>query len=95
MEESKTDSQWKEDEGEVFLEDTTEDDWKRETTQSIKQKLCDWIDSELEPKIYSQEEDDRLYFIIKNIFVSKQDRDLSDQSDMYFSIERVDKEVSC
>ena len=95
MEESKTDSQWKEQEGEVFLEDTSENDWKKETTQSIKQKLCDWIDSELEPKIYSQEVDDKLYFIIKNIFVSKQERELNDQSDMYFSIEQVDKEVSC
>ena len=95
MEESKTDRQWKEHEGEVFLEDTSENDWKKETTQSIKQKLCDWIDSELEPKIYSQEVDDKLYFIIKNIFVSKQERELNDQSDMYFSIEQVDKEVSC
>jgi len=95
MEESKTDSQWKEHEGEVFLEDTSENNWKKETTQSIKQKLCDWIDSELEPKIYSQEVDDKLYFIIKNIFVSKQERELNDQSDMYFSIEQVDKEVSC
>ena len=70
MEQSKTDSRWKEDEGEVFLEDTTEDDWKRETTQSIKQKLCDWIDSEFEHQIQSQEVNDKLFFIIKNIFVN-------------------------
>jgi hypothetical protein len=79
------------DEGKEFLKDTSEDHWKRETSENLKTTLCSWIDDSLVPTIHSQEVNNRLYFIIKNIFVDPPDRDSVDQSDLYFSIERVEK----
>ena len=61
-------------------EDESEDipfseNWKRESVESMKKTLCDWIDHNVEhefetnPHIYSKENETRLYFKVheKNV----------------------------
>ena len=55
--------------------------WKRETVESMKQTLCDWIDHNLKheyetnPDIYSKQNETRLYFKVNERGGSDQEND--------------------
>ena len=75
------------------IEDFDEDipfsqNWKRESVESMKETLCDWIDhnlkheSETNPVIYSKENETRLYFKVNESGGSDQEND----GDGYFCV---------
>ena len=55
--------------------------WKRESVESMKKTLCDWIDHNVEheletnPDIYSKENETRLYFKVHERGGSDQEND--------------------
>ena len=57
------------------------ENWKRESVESMKETLCDWIDHnikhefETNPDIYSKEDERRLYFKIQEESGSDQEND--------------------
>ena len=83
----------KEDESTDNDEDFDEDipfseNWKRESVESMKNTICDWIDHNVEheyktnPDIYSKEDETRLYFKIQEEGGSDQEND----GDGYFCV---------
>ena len=64
------------------------ENWKRETVESMKQTLCDWIDhnlkheSETNPDIYSKQNETRLYFKVNE----RGGSDLENDGDGYFCV---------
>ena len=64
------------------------ENWKRETVESMKQTLCDWIDhnlkheSETNPDIYSKGDETRLYVKVNERGGSDQEND----DDGYFCV---------
>ena len=73
----------KEDESEDNIEDIPfSENWKRESVESMKKTLCDWIDhnlkheSETNPDIYSKENETRLYFKVNERGGSDQENDV-------------------
>ena len=64
------------------------ENWKRETVESIKETLCDWIDHNLEHEsvtnydIYSKENETRLYFKVHE----ENSEDPENEVDNYFCI---------
>ena len=72
-----------EEDSEDFYEDIPfREYWKRETVESMKQTLCDWIDhnlkheSETNPDIYSKQNETRLYFKVNERGGSDQENDV-------------------
>ena len=64
------------------------ENWKRESLESLKNTICDWIDHNVEheyitnPDIYSKEDETRLYFKIQEEGGSDQEND----DDGYFCV---------
>ena len=74
---------------EDFSEDIPfSENWKRESVESMKNTICDWIDHNVEheyktnPDIYSKEDETRLYFKIQEEGGSDQEND----GDGYFCV---------
>ena len=72
----------KEDESEDNIEDIPfSENWKRESVESMKKTLCDWIDHNVEheyktnPDIYSKENETRLYVKVNERGGSDQEND--------------------
>jgi len=72
----------KEDESEDNIEDIPfSENWKRESVESMKKTLCDWIDHNLKhefetnPDIYSKENETRLYVKVNERGGSDQEND--------------------
>ena len=62
--------------------------WKRESVESMKKTLCDWIDHNVEhefktnPDIYSKENETRLYFKVHE----ENSEDPENEVDQYYCI---------